>query len=381
MRNKIILDLKSEIYSLKNNYSNSDFKLIEQNITNLIYITNKIENNVLSSTSSSTENSNDNIEINNLPILDYDDQRLKLENWNYDFFKVNDKNELIDDVLYMFTEIFNFDNLKIDLMSFYNCIVEISKKYNNNPYHNFQHAVTVTHFIFLIIKNTNIINILSQYKLFGLLFSGLVHDIDHPGTDNMFEINKKSFLALQYNDNSVLENHHCSTAFYIMQKEDIKLLKNLNNEDFSELRTIIIECIFATDIKNHSSIISLSKSSDILNNHILLCKLIIHGADLCGPLKSFNVYKNNIKRLHQEMFNQKNKEEQLSLKITKKIDLNNIQELITNEINFSSLFVKPLWTIITDLFPTLKLLLVEHDNNIKQLLLNNYSPSESDSDI
>ncbi len=282
----------------------------------------------------------------------------------------------------MFTDIFNFDNLKIDINSFYNCIIEISKKYNNNPYHNFQHAVTVTHFIYLIIKNTQISNILSQYKLFGLLFSALVHDIDHPGTDNLFEINKKSFLAFQYNDNSVLENYHCSTAFYIIQQEKIMLFKNLNNLEFLELRSIIIECILATDMKNHSIIISSCKSCDILLNQTLLCKLIMHGADLCNQLKCFSVYKNGINRIHKEMLNQKEKEEKLSLQVTKKIDINNNNELILNEINFSTYFVKPLWTIIVSLFPELKILLKEHEENINYLLNNNYSSfSESDSDI
>ncbi len=377
--NKIISDLKNEIFSLKINHHRNDYKSLENNIINLLFLVNKLDNATFSR--SSSENSTLIDDTCELPNINFNILPIKLYNWNYDFFTIDNKNELIVDVYFMFTDIFDFDDLKIDINSFYNCIVEISKKYNNNPYHNFQHAVTVTHFIYLIIKTTQIINILPKYKLFGLLLSGLVHDIDHPGTDNMFEINKKSILALQYNDNSVLENHHCSTAFYIMQKEDIKLLKNLNNNEFSELRSTIIECIMATDMKNHTSLInSYNEQTNILLNHKLLCKLIIHGSDLCNQLKKYDVYKNGIHRLHQEMLNQKEKEEKLSIQITKKIDTNNINEIVAGEINFSSKFVKPFWTNIVKIFPELHFLLKEHENNINCLLTNLYSISESDSD-
>jgi len=254
--------------------------------------------------------------------------------------------DLVIYTYFMFTDIFNFDNLKINLNSFYNCVIDISKKYNNNPYHNFQHAVTVTHFIYLIIKTVHLDKYLSKYKLFSLLFSGLVHDIDHPGTDNLFEANKKSFLSLQYNDKSILENHHCSTAFFIIQQDNIKLFKNLNNIEFTEIRSTIIEYILSTDMKNHSSLMTTLKSSKIIENEVLLCKLIIHASDLCNQLKCFDVYKNGIKRIHREMIIQKEKEEKLCLPITKNIDINNNNELVQNEINFSIFFVKPIWSII-----------------------------------
>lgn len=381
MTNKLISDLKNEIYSLKINFYKNHYKSIEENIYNLLSIANKLDSNTnLSRTSS--EFSIDFTDIINLPNINIIEFKNKLNDWNYDFFKIKNKNDLINDVYFMFTDLFNFDELKIDLISMYNCIIKISNKYNNNPYHNFRHAVTVTHFIYLIIKNTQISEYLSKNKLFGLLFSGLVHDIDHPGTDNLFEINKKSVLAFQYNDSSVLENYHCSTAFYIIQHEDIKLFKNLNNIEFLELRSIIIECIMATDMKNHHSLISCCKTTDILLNQTLICKLIMHGADLCNQLKCFSVYKNGINRIYKEMINQKEQEEKLDITVTKKIDINNDNEIILNEINFSSYFVKPLWEIIVKIFPELEILLKEHNNNIDYLLKNNYSSfSESDSDI
>lgn len=53
---------------------------------------------------------------------------------------------------------------------------------------------------------------------FVLMLSALVHDVDHPGHSNLFEVRIKSSLALLYNDQSVLEMHHLALAFNIMSQ-------------------------------------------------------------------------------------------------------------------------------------------------------------------
>ncbi len=50
-----------------------------------------------------------------------------------------------------------------------------------------------------------------------MLFAAAIHDLAHTGQSNQFHINTKSTLALLYNDQAVLENHHISTAFRIMK--------------------------------------------------------------------------------------------------------------------------------------------------------------------
>lgn len=46
--------------------------------------------------------------------------------------------------------------------------------------------------------------------------SGLCHDLEHTGRTNNFEIANMSRLAIRYNDESVLENHHASASFKLM---------------------------------------------------------------------------------------------------------------------------------------------------------------------
>jgi hypothetical protein len=54
--------------------------------------------------------------------------------------------------------------------------------------------------------------------LFGALMAALVHDIGHPGKTNRFMTRTDHALAIQYNDQSVLENMHVFTGEYSKAK-------------------------------------------------------------------------------------------------------------------------------------------------------------------
>lgn len=48
----------------------------------------------------------------------------------------------------------------------------------------------------------------------------MVHDIDHPGFNNVFLVNTRNKLAMRYNDRSIIENHSIALAFDLMQHSD-----------------------------------------------------------------------------------------------------------------------------------------------------------------
>lgn len=63
---------------------------------------------------------------------------------------------------------------------------------------------------------------LDNIDLFSMIFSGAIHDHEHPGYNNMYMINTAHEFAIRYNDVSVLENHHVASSFKLM-KSDKKL--------------------------------------------------------------------------------------------------------------------------------------------------------------
>ena len=64
----------------------------------------------------------------------------------------------------------------------------------------------------------------------------MFHDTDHPGVMNGYLINTRHPLALLYNNQSVLENHHCSTALSLLERPELNFLANLPEVNQTEIK-------------------------------------------------------------------------------------------------------------------------------------------------
>lgn len=74
-------------------------------------------------------------------------------------------------------------------------------------------------FYFLQISLTSIFFLLlPDVDIFVAIVSALIHDFDHPGVNNAFEVSSSSLRAIRHNDLSVLENHHLSSVFEIIKQ-------------------------------------------------------------------------------------------------------------------------------------------------------------------
>ena len=58
---------------------------------------------------------------------------------------------------------------------------------------------------------------MSDLEVFATMVSGAAHDMDHPGTNNVFESKTRSKLSILYNDNAILENHHAASFFFLLE--------------------------------------------------------------------------------------------------------------------------------------------------------------------
>lgn len=94
-----------------------------------------------------------------------------------------------------------------------------------------------------------------------LLISATVHDVGHPGFNNAFMVAVGTSQALIYNDQSVLENYHCSLTFQIIQKEKNNILKNMNKEEKNSFRKLLINNVLSTDLGKHFQILKKFESS------------------------------------------------------------------------------------------------------------------------
>lgn len=75
------------------------------------------------------------------------------------------------------------------------------------------------------------------------IFAAAIHDVDHPGLTNQYLINTSSELALMYNDESVLENHHLAVAFKLIQNNACDIFVSLNKKQRQTFRKMVIDMV------------------------------------------------------------------------------------------------------------------------------------------
>lgn len=133
-----------------------------------------------------------------------------------------------------------------------------------------------------------------------MVIAALCHDLGHRGRNNGFEINTLSNLAIRYHDNSVLEQYHAALTMKLMMTKEFNILGNLEGSEFRNIRAVMIECILATDMKEHFDMIKevstratelqASPEAELSDEDVQLAyKLCTHMSDLSGSAKRFDI--------------------------------------------------------------------------------------------
>ena len=161
---------------------------------------------------------------------------------------------------------------------------EVAKLYRSNPYHNFTHALDVAHTTFRYIKLTKSRTKITKLERFAVMVAAIIHDVDHPGLTNAFLVRTRDPLATTYNDQSVLENHHLSYFFNLIERKkeanifDYETItatttggqsgSYFTEESYREVRRIIIACVMHTDMATHFGLVS--KMNEFVVSHDFL---------------------------------------------------------------------------------------------------------------
>ncbi|XP_023318923.1 high affinity cGMP-specific 3',5'-cyclic phosphodiesterase 9A-like, partial [Trichogramma pretiosum] len=156
----------------------------------------------------------------------------------------------------MFTELGLMNKFKINITKLHSFLIKVYDSYNDVPFHNFRHCFCVAQMMYVIIWAVDLISKLGELEVLILMVSCICHDLDHPGYNNIYQINAHTELALRYNDISPLENHHCSVAFYLMEKKECNIFSSFDSDNYKIIREGIIRCILATDMARHNEILA-----------------------------------------------------------------------------------------------------------------------------
>uniref|UniRef100_A0A1Y1K8A9 Phosphodiesterase n=2 Tax=Photinus pyralis TaxID=7054 RepID=A0A1Y1K8A9_PHOPY len=243
-------------------------------------------------------------------------------------------------------------------------LYEVYKNYNEVPFHNFRHCFCVAQMLYAITWSVDLPSKIGDLEILILLTSCVCHDLDHPGYNNIYQINAKTELALRYNDISPLENHHCSVAFRILENEDCNIFNSFTSEAFKQVREGMIRSILATDMARHNEILSqfkeLTPEFDFTNKtHTnLLSMVLIKVSDISNEARPMDVAEPWLDRLLQEFFKQSDAEKLEGLPVTPFMDRDKITKP-SSQCSFISFVLLPLFEALGDLFVELQDLIVQ----------------------
>ncbi|XP_010214002.1 PREDICTED: calcium/calmodulin-dependent 3',5'-cyclic nucleotide phosphodiesterase 1A [Tinamus guttatus] len=278
-----------------------------------------------------------------------------VDKWSFDVFALNEASgeHSLKFMMYeLFTRYDLLSRFKIpvpNLISFAEAL-EVGYSKFKNPYHNLIHAADVTQTVHYILIHTGIMHWLTELEILAMIFAAAVHDYEHTGTTNNFHIQTRSDVAILYNDRSVLENHHVSAAYRLMQEEEMNILANLNKDDWRELRSLVIEMVLSTDMSGHFQQIKTMRHTLQQTEGIDKAKamsLILHAADISHPAKSWKLHYRWTMALMEEFFRQGDKEAALGLPFSPLCDRKSTL-VAQSQIGFIDFIVEPTFSLLTD---------------------------------
>ncbi len=239
-------------------------------------------------------------------------------------------------------------------------VTRIASMYRDNPFHNFEHASHVTMSVNKLLKRIVSPDQVSFGPLpessttnhqawdmvhdstFGIasdsltqiavVFSALIHDVDHQGVPNAQLVKEKSSVSVLYHDKSVAEQNSVDIAWKILLEPHFGELWSCicaTEAERKRFRQLVVNCVLATDIVDDelqllrkrrrdkafhndgdlavrpSGLVQGRRGSGVDNvdrKATIVIEHIIQASDVAHTMQHWHIYVKWNERLFQEMY-------------------------------------------------------------------------------
>eukprot|EP01024_Parvocaulis_polyphysoides_P020678 TRINITY_DN1972_c1_g1_i1.p2 TRINITY_DN1972_c1_g1~~TRINITY_DN1972_c1_g1_i1.p2 ORF type:complete len:382 (-),score=14.92 TRINITY_DN1972_c1_g1_i1:658-1803(-) len=274
---------------------------------------------------------------------------------NFDVFRLNELtqgNALVVVSMEILHRLGLVQSLKLSNIKLQSFLTDIQNSYLDNPYHNSMHAADVVQSIACLIVSDyeNLFVRLTNIEVFALIFSGIIHDVGHPGVSNDFLVNTQADLALIYNDQSVNENMHLSRGFFMLLKPENNFISHWDKCDYLCLRKLVISIVLATDMSRHiAHVSSVQNFKDVRFDVETLLQICLHCADLGNIAKIQKFCGEWSRRIAHENLLQGEMERSRGLKVNADCNTYNLAECQANFL----ISMKPFFFLFQQIAPSL----------------------------
>jgi len=249
--------------------------------------------------------------------------------------------------------------------------------YGDHEYHNSMHGADVALGVHHFIANFGLTARLTKLELLAALVGALVHDFDHPGTNNGHEVRAGTERALMHTD-AILEHHHLHSTFKLLAVPAFDLFGAMPADDRELCRKLIVDMVLATDLKMHNDFTSTLSTlaaqhgataagalpsrenftspfqAQALVGVPLLLAVALKFADLSHCFKPFHIHKHWAERITNEFWALGDRERQLGIAVSPLCDRDKDSNVPKSQIGFFNFICVPFYSIVADLIdPTM----------------------------
>ncbi|XP_020927436.1 cone cGMP-specific 3',5'-cyclic phosphodiesterase subunit alpha' isoform X1 [Sus scrofa] len=175
-----------------------------------------------------------------------DPQAADLYEFRFSDFPITEHG-LIKCGLRLFFEINVVEKFKVPVEVLIRWMYTVRKGYRAVTYHNWRHGFNVGQTMFTLLMTGKLKKYYTDLEAFAMLAAAFCHDIDHRGTNNLYQMKSTSPLA-RLHGSSILERHHLEYSKTLLQDESLNIFQNLNKRQFETVIHLFEVAIIATDL-------------------------------------------------------------------------------------------------------------------------------------
>lgn len=147
----------------------------------------------------------------------------------------------------MYYELGVVDKFHIPRETLVRFVYSVSKGYRKITYHNWRHGFNVGQTMFTLLMTGDLKRYYTDLEAMAMVTAGLCHDIDHRGTNNLYQMKSGNPLA-KLHGSSILERHHLDFGKTLLRDEALNIYQNLNRRQHETVIHLMDIAIIATDL-------------------------------------------------------------------------------------------------------------------------------------